>query len=104
MTLITQPAKKPNTICPFTGEPLEIEYVAGVRKWRARGSFWTSAWRETKEEVLYDISTRDGVLPAFPRRPEIEVRLREEPPDAANLRAGLPTVGPIAEKIERVLA
>lgn len=66
--------------CAYLGTPVEIVWVA-VGKWQARGTFFTPrSFFEDKQELLYAVSARNGVEPAFPKKHVIQVR-EVEPPE-----------------------
>lgn len=76
-------AEQPNLTCPFTGRPIEIRQLAGGLYWQGRvetpdGGYNTSLF-ETKEELVYFLSTRGGVLPKFQKRTRITVRHLDPP-------------------------
>lgn len=61
--------------CPYTGEPLAVSEVPGTGKYRVVGRYFTPrAFFADKQAMLYAISFRDGVPPAFPEKHVIEVR------------------------------
>lgn len=76
----TSPAAKPNLVCPFTGTEIQIRRVADGLYFQGVGAFYSTRLYGSEEELVYDLSTRDGVAPAFPRRTKIEVRVVEPPP------------------------
>jgi len=78
---------KPYLVCPFTGSEIVIESrpigSLGRDIHRARAAFWVTKWYSDRDELLHDVSTRGGVEPARPARPErVEVREREAPPSS----------------------
>lgn len=83
------PATEPVLTCPFTGQELQIVSVSDGLYWQGRGPFYSTRLYDFKEELLFDISTRGGVAPAFPRRTKIETRVVEPPPadPVSDLRA-----------------
>ena len=81
-----KPAKAPLLVCPFTGRPLEIRRVGGGLLWVASCSDpdggWSTRMFDSKEELLYFVSKRGGVSPAFSKQgSHFEVQLREPPRD-----------------------
>jgi hypothetical protein len=99
----------PNTRCPFTGDELVVVEAPcgnlGQQMFQAQGRFWRSRWYNTKRELLYDLSTRDGNPPGFTAVEPSALqgaRLRESPPP--DPRQGLGASGArAAEVIEAVL-
>ena len=87
----TKPLSKPSTVCPFTGEELEIVLLRrgpyDLDAYQARGRFWYTRVFDSKEALLWHLGHRGGVPPSFPAGPEvpkISVRNREPPaPDPA---------------------
>jgi hypothetical protein len=84
---VWRPPTQPILICPFTDADLVVEAQpigpAGEDMYRVRGKFWVTVWYNDKEALLYDISQREGLAPAFPRNrvPVLQsVREIEEPP------------------------
>jgi len=71
-------AKEPNLVCPFTGKPIEVIQVGGGNGWLARcgneDGGWASNVHLNRDDLIYFLSTRMGVKPAFPKHPRIEVR------------------------------
>ena len=57
--------------CAYTGEPIQIVRVGD--KFRARGVFTPRALFSEKQELLYAVSTRNGVLPDFPKELDLTV-------------------------------
>lgn len=84
------PAAEPNLLCPFTGKPLCVKTVRNGLYWMAEGPFYSTRLYDRKEELLFDLSTRGGVEPAFPRVTSISMREIEPPPD-----------NPVQDQIER---
>lgn len=87
---------------PFTGKRIEIEFLPAIGQYRAKGpdGFWVTRWYENEGELLYDLSVRHGVPPAFPRHPKVVVKDREPPP--SDPAAGMGT--PVGQaKIEEVV-
>ncbi len=64
--------------CPFTGKEIELICSDNIY-WMAKGPFWNSKLYKSKQELLHDISHRNGVAPDFPREIKIQVRTLEEP-------------------------
>jgi hypothetical protein len=97
--------KDPVLTCPFTGEPLEIEFNEILGQYRAVGKLWVTHWYDERQALLYDISQRDGVAPNFPRRIIVEVKDREPPPPdpRAGLGASDAVKEQISEKIDEIL-
>lgn len=75
------PAPGPNLLCPFTGTPLKIKSVRNGLYWQAEGAFYSTKLYHRKEELLFDISTRDGVKPGFARSAIEVIGVREKPPE-----------------------
>lgn len=70
---------KYNTVDPFSGLELDIEFNSALASWRAVGKFWASKWYTDKFELLYDLTERNGVKPSFPRRPVVLTQDVSEP-------------------------
>lgn len=73
-----QPALHPNLICPFSGEPIQIVRVGAGAGYMGiveseDGGYSTRIFPH-REGLLYFLSTRGGVKPAFPKRERIQVR------------------------------
>jgi hypothetical protein len=75
---------EPRMRCPFTGKQIELVCSDNIY-WMAKGPFWNTKLYKSKQELLHDLSHRNGVAPDFPREePKIEVRTVEEPQQNPN--------------------
>ena len=79
-----KPAEKALLTCPFTGAPIETVRTDSGH-WLGRvaveglGGYVTQLF-DSRTELVFFLSTRDGVRPNLPQRIHIEVRDREPPP------------------------
>lgn len=77
------PAKEPLLTCAYSGKPLSIRELAGGM-WVATSSWgdglgYVTNLFDTREKLVYFLSFRDGIAPAFAPGPAIEVRERVPP-------------------------
>lgn len=78
-------AHKGDLVCPYRGNPVQIvkSDVHGVFRaqgaWTPHGKLWT--WRS---ELLYDISYRNGVAPAFEREHTVIKTADREAPQSSD--------------------
>lgn len=66
-----RPANVVNLVCVYTGRPLVImtkKLSNGETRYRASGAWSPRGVYTHREELLFDLSTRRGVKPAFERR------------------------------------
>jgi hypothetical protein len=88
----------PAKTCPYLGTKIRVAEVQGHPEWfRVEGTYWTPrALFSEKQELLYAVSTRGGVPPAFPRElPRLVARRIEEPPAS-------PLVGLVSENMDTI--
>ena len=97
----------PRLVCAYTGRPITIVWSPDTKRYRAEGAYSPRCIYTEKSELLYDVSIRKGVLPAFPRVHKIEVRVVEAPPanPMADVVAGGKETQKLAEQVvEEVLS
>lgn len=71
MTTAAEGATEPNVRCPFTGTLIRIFQVGGGAGWVGEVALenfgYITRIFPNKQELIYELSTRDGVKPRFPR-------------------------------------
>lgn len=88
--------------CPYTGAPLKV--VATGNKFKIAGRFFSPrTYFENKQELLYELSIRNGKLPDFPRK--IVVKVGEVLEQQSNPAEGLGGVKStdLAEEVARIV-
>lgn len=75
-------AAAPILTCPFTGLPVEIVFSDTLGMHQVRGTFYQTKWYHTRDELMREFSTRNGVQPTFAKRGEITIVEKVEPPHA----------------------
>jgi len=66
--------------CPYSGRRLKLVFNERLRKWRAATFFAPVKVYPSEDDAWYELSFRNGVAPAFLRRPEpVEVARRPGP-------------------------
>ena len=115
----TQGAKTPNLLCPFTGRPIGIRQLGGGLGWMGiversssdpgEGGYSTTIF-QTKDALIYFLSTRNGVKPAFPIYTPITVTesVRPPSPELMGIQSGADLVREedeiVNEAAEKILA
>lgn len=69
-----------NLTDPFEGGQVTIARVAGGLYWQARAPHWSSSLFDTRQALVFFLSTRKGAAPeAFAAEPKIQVTERVAP-------------------------
>lgn len=73
-------ATEPLLTCPFTGIPVELVYSDTLMMHQIRGPFYQTKWYAKRADLLWEFSTRNGVLPSYENHSITSAGLVEPPP------------------------